>query len=75
MREIKIGGYYKHFKGDVMKVIGIAKHSETLEELVIYEHNNELWARLKEEFLSLVDKNKYPNVEAKYRFEEIKEED
>lgn len=35
--KIKIGKY-KHYKGDIVKVIGISLHSETLEEFVIYKH-------------------------------------
>ena len=70
-REIKINGIYKHFKGHIYKVIGIAKDSETLEEKVVYENIDtlELWIRDKKEFLSKVDKNKYPDVEQEYRFE------
>ena len=40
-------GYYKHFKGNIYEVIGIGKHSETLEELVIYKSikDNSIWVR------------------------------
>ena len=40
-------GYYKHFKGNIYEVIGIGKHSETLEELVIYKStkDNSIWIR------------------------------
>ncbi|PWB38244.1 MAG: DUF1653 domain-containing protein [Parcubacteria group bacterium] len=31
-------GKYLHYKGDTVEVIGTAKHSETLEDFVIYKH-------------------------------------
>lgn len=42
-------GRYRHFKGGEYRVIGIARHSETLEEMVVYEAlygEGGLWVRL-----------------------------
>ena len=72
MQELKIKGIYRHFKGDYYLVEDVAKDSETQEEMVIYRRLYEdctLWVRPKEMFLSEVDRNKYPNVTQKYRFE------
>lgn len=71
---VEVGKRYRHFKGTTHKVLAIAKHSETLEELVIYNHedSNEIWARPKDEFESKVDHDKYPQVTQEYRFELIK---
>lgn len=75
-RKVEIGQIYKHFKGTFHKVLCIALHSETKEELVIYNHedDSEIWARPLKEFLSEVDHEKYPNVTQKYRFELVKDE-
>ena len=69
--EIKINGIYKHFKGTYHRVLYIALDSETLEEMVVYTHegSEEIWVRPKSEFLSKVDKVKYPDVSQFYRFE------
>lgn len=53
-------GAYRHYKGKLYRVIGTAKHSETLEPLVIYEALYEnavskLWARPLELFLGFVE--------------------
>lgn len=73
--EVVVGGTYRHFKGTFHKVICLAKHSETQELLVVYTHGDDFWARPLSMFNSLVDKNKYPNVLQKYRFELVSDDD
>ena len=73
MNELKIKGIYRHFKGKLVMIEDIAKDSETLKEMVIYREleDSSLWVRPKDMFLSLVDKEKYPDIKQKYRFELI----
>lgn len=50
-------GKYRHYKGGEYEVIGIARHSETQEELVVYRplyKDDGLWVRPKEMFLESV---------------------
>ena len=72
MRELQIHRVYRHFKGDYYLVEGIARSSETDEELVLYRKlydDGSLWARPKDLFLSEVDREKYPDATQRYRFE------
>lgn len=69
--EVIIGGTYKHFKGTLYKVLMVAKHSETLEKMVVYTHegSDDVWVRPYDLFTSKVDYQKYPDVTQEYRFE------
>ena len=72
-REIKKNTVYRHFKGDLYLVIDIATHSETDEKMVIYRAlygKCHLYARPYDLFASEIDREKYPDVKKKYRFEE-----
>ena len=80
-RVIEIGKIYRHFKGNLYKVIDIVYDSESnnddeLKKIVIYQAlygENLKWARSYDMFNSLVDGDKYPEVTQKYRFEEVNE--
>ncbi len=57
INKVKIGKY-EHYKGKQYEVIGIAKHSETLEYLVVYKAlygNYDLWIRPLEMFLEKIE--------------------
>lgn len=59
--EIKLGKY-RHFKGNEYMVLGIANHSETLEQMVVYQAlygEKELWVRPISMWNEIVDKDGY----------------
>lgn len=66
--KIKLGEY-EHYKGKRYQVIGIAKHSETLEEMVVYRAlygEGELWVRPLKMFLEEVEVNEKKIPRFKY---------
>ena len=88
-RRLHAGDVVKHFKRETLsdedrksnvylyKIVGLAKHSETKEMLVIYQSlygDFTMYARPYDMFMSKVDKEKYPEIIQEYRFEKYNEE-
>lgn len=66
--------YYRHFKGNIYKVLHIAKHSETLEDMVVYQAmygDKSIWVRSKDMFEESIERD----GKVIRRFEPISEEE
>ena len=45
---IEVNSVYRHYKGNYYRVLAISKHSETMENLIVYQglyDNNPIWCR------------------------------
>ena len=59
-RSVHVGAVYRHFKGKRYRVLSLARHSETLEEMVVYQQlygEKSVWVRPLEMFLGAVERD------------------
>ena len=83
------GDIVQHFKRETLsqkdkekniylyKIVGLAKHTETKEMVVVYQSlygDFGMYVRPYDMFIGKVDKEKYPDIQQVYRFEKVEEE-
>ena len=59
-QDVEVGATYRHYKGNQYKVLALAKHSETLEDMVVYVAlygNGQVWVRPKSMWNEEVEKD------------------
>mgnify|MGYP001771772317 CR=1 FL=1 len=58
-QEITIGKVYKHYKGNLYKIIAFAKHSETEEDMIVYQplKTGDNWVRPRRMWNEIVNNN------------------
>lgn len=69
---VELNCVYKHFKGNLYRVLAVALNTETEEQMVVYQdvvNTDKVFARPLDNFLSKVDRTKYPGVKQENRFE------
>ena len=72
----KANQIYKHFKGNLYRIVAMAKHSETEEDMVVYQAlygEYQVYIRPLKSFVDVLDKEKYPYATQTYRFEPVAE--
>ena len=72
----KANQIYRHFKGNLYRIITIAEHTETAEAMVVYQalyDDYKVYTRPLSMFIEKVDEKKYPQVKQKLRFEPVTE--